>query len=428
MGGVEMKRTMLFLLLSLAAFGSIRSFRLGEVSSEESVLDGKLTEAHWTKALELPPMNVMRVREGDEYPGTRVRLAQDAKGLLVGIECEEPNMRGLVVKRLEHDTHVWQDDCVELFFNPAGDRESWVQIIVNPAGVVQDGIRDFGGAIDWGWESGIEAGVWKGRDRWVLEARVPFDALPLGPPGCDWTFHIARERRAGGDVQLFTSLASTIAGFHEVDKFDVLSGIVASGCRVHLVSSDFGECLAGLNEASFVLRNYDSSSLPAEVVMRLGDRTWRVDGSIAGGGESTLRLPWELGLEHGGMDVAVEIMISGRVYRRLLRKLDAIPGYMSPLPRLCYYLSMDEATVVRFPVNVSSRSLGSLRLRWWLWELESGRQVSSGFTRVAGPEALLRLYWTFPRSGRYHLLRRLERDGVQVAEHRDELLLLRGPY
>ena len=188
-----MKRTMLFLLLSLAAFGSIRSFRLGEVSSEESVLDGKLTEAHWTKALELPPMNVMRVREGEEYPGTRVRLAQDAKGLLIGIECEEPNMRGLVVKRLEHDTHVWQDDCVELFFNPAGDRESWVADHRQSAGVVQDGIRDFGGAIDWGWKAGLKRESGRDADRWV---KREFPLTLCCKPWLRLTFHIARERRA----------------------------------------------------------------------------------------------------------------------------------------------------------------------------------------------------------------------------------------
>ena len=59
--------------------------------------------------------------------------------------------------------------------------------------------------------------------------------------------------------------------------------------------------------------------------MRLGDRTWRVDGSIAGGGES-VALAMELGLEHGGMDVAVEIAISGRLHRRLPRSWMRYPG------------------------------------------------------------------------------------------------------
>jgi len=45
-----------------------------------------------------------------------------------------------------------------------------------------------------------------------------------------------------------------------------------------------------------------------------------------------------------------------------------------------------------------------------------------------GPEAVLRIFWSFAENGRYQLLRRLEQDGRIIAESRDDIVLIQGPF
>ena len=82
---------------------------------------------------------------------------------------------------------------------------------------------------------------------------------------------------------------------------------------------------------------------------------------------------------------------------------------------------------MRFPVQVATLSRRQLTISWWLAD-QSGRCVVSGFTHAIGPEAVLRIFWSFADSGRYQLLRRLEQDGRIIAEARDDIVLIRGPF
>ena len=100
---------------------------------------------------------------------------------------------------------------------------------------------------------------------------------------------------------------------------------------------------------------------------------------------------------------------------------------LGSLERKAFYLNDGEATVVRFPVQIAAKSRQQLTISWWLATM-AGEAVASGFTRAMGPEALVRLFWTFPEGGRYQLLRRLEQDGRAIAEARDTVVLIRGPY
>ncbi|MCJ7822761.1 MAG: hypothetical protein MUQ26_06785, partial [Armatimonadetes bacterium] len=53
--------------------------------------------------------------------------------------CREPKRQFIRPRALKHDGNVWEDDSVEIFIDPAGDRKSYVQLIVNAAGVTYEG-------------------------------------------------------------------------------------------------------------------------------------------------------------------------------------------------------------------------------------------------------------------------------------------------
>ena len=417
------------LLMGTAVSAQIETYVVDVVAKQPVVIDGRLNEECWQGPALIKEFQPFRLAPDATMPETRAWLAKEKDALLIAVECMEPDMKSLYLKATEHDGKTWMDDSVELFFNPAGDRQSHVQIVVNANGVIMDGISDyFGAKLDLSWESGLIAKVQKQKDRWVLEARLPYANLPLGRPGADWTFHIARGRRAGVQTQLATSLKSSISKFAELTAFDVLRGISPEGMRLSLVAYDFGDCQVGRNEARLTLKNWDQK--PAEVVVRGGLSGQKVSErtvTVAPQKEADVAIEWELTEQDAGANLEIEVLSAGRVIRKLMRQLATVPPVLGKLERNVFYLTDCEATTVRFPVQVATLSRRQLTISWWLAD-QSGRCVVSGFTHAIGPEAVLRIFWSFADSGRYQLLRRLEQDGRIIAEARDDIVLIRGPF
>ena len=70
---------------------------------------------------------------------TRVAAAFMGEDLCIRFRCMEPEMKNIVaVNRKFDDTNIWQDNSVEIFLNPSGDRKHYYQILVNSLGKVAD--------------------------------------------------------------------------------------------------------------------------------------------------------------------------------------------------------------------------------------------------------------------------------------------------
>ncbi len=417
------------LLAATAASAQIATYTVETVATQPVAIDGRLHENCWQGPALIKEFQPFRLDPENPQQPTRVWMAKEKDALLIAVECLEPAMKDLRLAATEHDGKTWMDDSVEMFFNPAGDRQSHVQIVVNANGVVMDGLSDYRGVpLDLSWESGLQAKVWKQRDRWTLEARLPYANLPLGEPGADWTFHIARGRRAGLRTELATSLKTPISMFADLAAFDVLRGVSPDGLRLSLAKYDFGDCLAGRNEARLTVRNWGVEETRVTVRSGLAGQTPAVQAvSVPARATADVAVEWELTEQDAGGSLVIEVLANGRTVRKLQRQLTAVPPMLGSLERKAFYLNDGEATVVRFPVQIAAKSRQQLTISWWLATM-AGEAVASGFTRAMGPEALVRLFWTFPEGGRYQLLRRLEQDGRAIAEARDTVVLIRGPY
>ncbi len=120
-------------------------------------IDGDLAE--WDGAARTEPfVDTMTGAPASRAPSARVMW--DDRALYVAFEVDDRLLRSPFTER---DEHLWEQDCVELMFDPDGDGARYLELQVSPRNVVFDTFFDtyrapapFGHV---GWSSGIESAV-----------------------------------------------------------------------------------------------------------------------------------------------------------------------------------------------------------------------------------------------------------------------------
>ncbi|MCC7261834.1 MAG: carbohydrate-binding family 9-like protein [Candidatus Latescibacteria bacterium] len=139
---------------------------------------------------------------------TRFKVLYDSLWVYVGVECDEPLIDQLVGQYHQHDQDVYADDCVELFFDPAGEGRYYHHFVININGAwYDDHNADYGLAHAKLWDCPLRTGVTvdTAAHCWRLEVALPLAGLQLGPDaGASWLWNVARERQAGGHLELTT--------------------------------------------------------------------------------------------------------------------------------------------------------------------------------------------------------------------------------
>lgn len=243
------------------------------VRAESAIdLDGVLDEPAWEAGEWCSGFVVANAEvQADPRPRaavqTRFKVVFDDDSAYVAVECEEPAIEQLKAETPWRDGAVWQDDCVEIFFDPGNDGRYYHQVMVNARGT----IHDLYGA-DYGL---VKSRLWNGAFRgaghidrearkWSVELQIPFGAIVLGDDaGSEWRWNVTRERHAAGDLEL-TSWAPLSGNFHQPRLFGTLTGL----------PRDYGAFRFRVNEP-------------------------RVDVSRTGGGVSTLNMALEVRNETG---------------------------------------------------------------------------------------------------------------------------------
>ena len=178
------------------------------------VVDGKLDPNEWAGAIEV---------SGFTFSGKALlaseqmvmRLMYDRDNLYLGVKCGESKMDKLVANVREHDGNAWQDDCIEFFIDPKHDHETYYQFIVNTLGAQYEAV-----GFDRLWNCQWKAAASLGQDAWCVEVAIPFSAFEVAAPAPDaiWGYNLNRERRAGGDTELY-NWADVQGNFHNPGLF-----------------------------------------------------------------------------------------------------------------------------------------------------------------------------------------------------------------
>ena len=175
------------------------------------VVDGRLDEAAWKQAPRLGNFTGLGSGETAE-PGTTFRILADDKFLYFAAEMEEPATASLVADRTHpDDAHLHEDDCVELYLAVGKQRTNYYQFVINSRGVLGDREWVQGGVVsNIQWNSGARVATTVEKGKWTVEMAIPWAALDMKEASTgDWGLNVARERRAGGTLDLSSFVPMT---------------------------------------------------------------------------------------------------------------------------------------------------------------------------------------------------------------------------
>ena len=177
-------------------------------------IDGKLGDAVWQSAARVE-IAVTELAGEVTHPAEAL-LAYDSKSLYVAFRCAESWPNDICAEVVEHDGPVFQDDSVEIFLAPGGEKSDYAQFAVNTIGTRYD---KKGFVISWNpeWEAAVDAT----EDEWTVEAAIPFASLGIPPPkpGDSWRANFCRNRVLGGIEAENMCWSATYGSFHTPTRF-----------------------------------------------------------------------------------------------------------------------------------------------------------------------------------------------------------------
>ncbi len=210
---------------------------------EKIVIDGTLSEAAWKK---FPPLVLLPFQADTLEQQTRFYCRQDAENFYFAAECEEPNTeRMLALERAFDDPKLWEDNSVEIFLNPDGQRKKYYQFIINSFGNLTDGFHQ-PGSTDWSWNSGAEckAALEPGK-MWTMEIRIPKGNM-LAASGDALVANFTRNQSVRGETGTpRSSWSPYINGFHNLENYGSLRFAEPPPAESVLKDSDFSAPLRG---------------------------------------------------------------------------------------------------------------------------------------------------------------------------------------
>ena len=240
------------LLLPLLASWALYAQELPHYTCFQTVqaplIDGKGDDEVWNQAMvaDLVDVSDLTGNRQHAYP-THFRMLWDQERLYVLVVAADQDVWSVLEDR---DAHLWNDEVLELFADPDGDEENYLEIEVNSLNTVLDLLKaSRRGNSYWDWDPEYLTAVHvegtindpSDEDRyWSLEMALPwslFDAdlldvlgdRALPPqPGDQWRFNIYRyERlRASGEETHIEYSAWSPTGeidFHRPDRFGIVA-------------------------------------------------------------------------------------------------------------------------------------------------------------------------------------------------------------
>jgi hypothetical protein len=197
-------------------------------------IDGKLDEAAWKSA----PSTGAFVQTMTGAPGAfgaNAKVLWDESRVYVGFEVEDDYLKST----FDHaDDHLWEQDTVEVMFDPDGDAKNYFELQVSPRSVHFDTRYDSRrqprpfGHVDW--DSQVEAkAIARGTPNdnaadsgYTVELAVPWTAFATGeppakPPGAGTVWRInffVMDARDQGQRAVGWS-PPRIGDFHTLDRF-----------------------------------------------------------------------------------------------------------------------------------------------------------------------------------------------------------------
>ena len=161
--------------------------------------------------------------------GTEVRAAWDGHEWRILFHAHDEDAWATFTER---DAALYEEETVEVFFDPQGDLESYFEIEVNPLGTVLDLVfrrsrSGYKGDRAWDCE-GLRTLVRKDAGAWTAELAIPFASVTNIPPqpGTQWRVNFCRIDRPSRDGSIPRELSAWSppmrASFHTPERFGIV--------------------------------------------------------------------------------------------------------------------------------------------------------------------------------------------------------------
>jgi len=230
---------------------------------ESPKLDGRLDDAVWKNAQVLKKFFSIKGEEPAKVQTEGMVLAT-SEALWVGVRCFEPDLGQLKIKYKKDGEPVWQDDCVELFFDTRSEGITVRQFVVSAGGYRFMGWgrqpRQPSNYQDW------KAAVCFGEKEWTAEIMLPYRVLgwdKCPPSGTAVGFNLCRERYASATE--YSSWSPVYGNFHNKEKF----GILVFGDFRDDIARRLKEVKSALNEVPQDIPEEDKATR-AKIAERVG--------------------------------------------------------------------------------------------------------------------------------------------------------------
>lgn len=190
-------------------------------------LSADVTAVPWS---EITPVHfVDAVTGGPPRQGTEVRCAWDEHEWRILFHASDTDAWATMTER---DAPLYEEETIEVFFDPTGDLESYFEIEVNPLGTVLDlAFRKSrsGYKCDRAWDcDGLRTLVRKNAAAWTAEFAIPFASVTNTPPlpGTRWRVNFCRIDRPSRDGSIPRELTAWSppmrASFHTQERFGIV--------------------------------------------------------------------------------------------------------------------------------------------------------------------------------------------------------------
>jgi len=247
-------------LLLVAAFGNFSLLSAGQTISSAGlvsyyavqrtatpiVVDGSLGEFAWQAAEQIDGFERILSDYDRVLSPVRAKMLWDDEHFYFGFACRDPDIWAIYANE---DDHLWEEEVVEVFIDPDGDGENYLELEVNPLNAVVDLLiyhvrpSSFKSSIEWDI-AGLQTAVQVqgtvndslSRDLgWAVEIAIPWaamvDSVDGGKKperGDTWRLNLYRiDRTAGRNLKSsINDLRGKIAALLEesgVDEMDQLN-------------------------------------------------------------------------------------------------------------------------------------------------------------------------------------------------------------
>ncbi len=182
-------------------------------------IDGDLSDAAWRQTPPLEPFLSLALESPKLTAKTLARVTYDESALYVAFQCEEPRPARMRVVGARRDDPIWAGDDVEVMVCAPGGTLPFYHFMVNPKGVVWDGVHRASGS-DTSYNPTWRCKVKRGRRAWTAEMAIPWAAMRMScpQPGTVLRANLCRQRRGARELSAWTPM---VRGFLEHELYGV---------------------------------------------------------------------------------------------------------------------------------------------------------------------------------------------------------------